>query len=148
MIPSGLHFVYWSSVSKEGSVGPRTGFFHYFAQKEIVAKRFNTEIEAFEDSFTEEDLERFRSNLKVRVNYSYHLKYYTVCLIVLNQGAPCFMPKSTKKRPKFFFQKAPQFWSKAPQFETFSTWHEVENDPPCHFYYIFMQQFFPRATQN
>ena len=65
MIPSGLHFVYWSSVSKEGSVGPRTGFFHYFAQKEIVAKRFNTEIEAFEDSFTEEDLERFRSNLKV-----------------------------------------------------------------------------------
>ena len=65
MIPSGLHFVYWSSVSKEGSVGPRTGFFHYFAQKEIVAKRFNTKIETFEDSFTKEDIERFRINLKV-----------------------------------------------------------------------------------
>ena len=25
MIPSGIHFVYWSSVSKEGSIGPRTG---------------------------------------------------------------------------------------------------------------------------
>ena len=33
MIPSGLHFIYFSAVSKEGSIGPRTGFFHHFAQK-------------------------------------------------------------------------------------------------------------------
>ena len=64
MIPSGLHFIYWSSVSKEGSVGPRTGFFHYFAQKEIYAKRFNAQTETFEDTFTTDDIERFRHNLK------------------------------------------------------------------------------------
>jgi len=60
------------------------------------------------------------------------------CLIVLNQKPPFFLPKGAKKRPKFFFQKAPQFWFKVPHFETF----EVENYPPCHFYSSFMQQFF------
>ena len=53
-----------------------------------------------------------------------------------------------KKRPKFFFQKAPQFWSKAPQFEIFPIEHEVENDPPNHFYCIFMWQFLPEQCKT
>ena len=35
MIPPGLHFVFYSAVSKEGAVAPRTGFFHCFKEKEV-----------------------------------------------------------------------------------------------------------------
>ena len=38
----------------------------------------------------------------------------------------------------FHAKKPPKIWSKAPQFETFPIGHEVENDPPNHFYCIFM----------
>ena len=49
-----------------------------------------------------------------------------VLSIVRNQEAPFFVLKSAKKRPKIFFNKAPQFQPKAPQFETFSIWHIVK----------------------
>ena len=39
-----------------------------------------------------------------------------VLVKVLNWKAPSFLPKGAKKRPKMFFQKAPQFYSKPPQF--------------------------------
>lgn len=64
MIPSGLHFIYFSSVSKEGSVGPRTGFFHHFAQREIIAKRFDPKEEVFVSDVSNEDIERFRLDLQ------------------------------------------------------------------------------------
>ena len=58
-------FLYFrSSVSKEGSVGPRTGFFHNFAQKEILARKFDPQNENFQDCFNNEDIERFRANIK------------------------------------------------------------------------------------
>lgn len=41
MIPPGLHFIYYSAVSKEGCVAPRTGFFHYFSPQEIVVKKWD-----------------------------------------------------------------------------------------------------------
>ena len=56
---------------------------------------------------------------------------YSVCVIVLNQKPPFFVPKGAKKRPKFFFQKAPPILVKGATFE-------VENDPLCHFYSSFM----------
>ena len=59
------------------------------------------------------------------------------CVIVLNHKPPFFVPKGAKKRPKFFFQKAPQFWSKAPHFESF----ENKIDPLCRFYSSFELQF-------
>ncbi|ORX52759.1 AAR2-domain-containing protein [Hesseltinella vesiculosa] len=37
MIPPGLHFIYYSSTSKEGIQGLRTGFFKYFEQAEVTA---------------------------------------------------------------------------------------------------------------
>ena len=73
MIPSGVHFVYWSSVSKEGSIGPRTGFFHNFSQKEILAKRFDAQKEQFVSDVSDEEIERFRSNLQ---NMDRHLGAY------------------------------------------------------------------------
>ena len=35
MIPPGLHFIFFSAVSKEGTVAPRAGFFHFFKEKEV-----------------------------------------------------------------------------------------------------------------
>ena len=56
--------VFFSSVSKEGSVGPRTGFFHHFAQCEIIAKRFDPKEEVFVSDVSNEDIERFRLDLQ------------------------------------------------------------------------------------
>jgi len=53
MIPPGLHFVFYSAVSKEGTVAPRTGFFHCFKEKEILVKRYDTLQETIVDSDTQ-----------------------------------------------------------------------------------------------
>lgn len=64
MIASGLHFIHYSTVSKEGSVAPRTGFFRYFKDKELIVRKWNKLDEdignEYEDS---EQLERYRHNL-------------------------------------------------------------------------------------
>ena len=78
MIPSGIHFVYWSSVSKEGSIGPRTGFFHNFSQKEILAKKFDQQKEQFFNIDDHEEIDRFRANLQ---NMDRHLGNNTIDLI-------------------------------------------------------------------
>ena len=78
--------VLFSSVSKEGSVGPRTGFFHHFAQREIIAKRFDPKEEVFVSDVSNEDIERFRLDLqnldknlgKYRHRKSYKLEFCTV----------------------------------------------------------------------
>merc|ERR550539_1091952 len=64
MIPPGVHFVYWSAVSKEGQTAPRTGFFHDFRPKEVIAKRYNQVKETFEDILDEEEVRRLEINLK------------------------------------------------------------------------------------
>jgi hypothetical protein len=38
-------YIISSSVSKEGSVAPRTGFFYNFNKKEVVVRKWNPEIE-------------------------------------------------------------------------------------------------------
>jgi A1 cistron-splicing factor AAR2 len=38
-------YIISSSVSKEGSVAPRTGFFYNFKKKEVVVRKWNPEIE-------------------------------------------------------------------------------------------------------
>nr|CAG4637252.1 EOG090X0AVR [Ceriodaphnia reticulata] len=64
MIPPGIHFVYYSSVSKEGSVAPRTGFFHNFRKKDVVIRRWEPEIEDMVDLSTEQERECIKANLK------------------------------------------------------------------------------------
>lgn len=41
MIPPGLHFIFYSSVSSTGDVAPRTGFFHYFKKQELLVKKWD-----------------------------------------------------------------------------------------------------------
>jgi len=64
MIPPGVHFIYWSSVSKEGQVAPRSGFFHEFHPKEVMVKRYNPSNESFDDVHDQEEVNRFQINLK------------------------------------------------------------------------------------
>lgn len=45
MIPPGIHFIYYSSVSKDESTAPRKGFFHYFKKKEILIKKWDNSDE-------------------------------------------------------------------------------------------------------
>ena len=45
MIPAGLHFIYYSPVSKEGSLAPRRGFFHIFTPGQIVIQKFDIKTE-------------------------------------------------------------------------------------------------------
>lgn len=64
MIPPGLHFIYYSAVSKEGCTAPRTGFFHYFKQQEIIVTKWdnlNEDLNICQSS--EEEVERIRFNL-------------------------------------------------------------------------------------
>jgi len=64
MIPPGIHFIYWSSVSKEGQAAPRTGFFHEFHPKEVMIKKYNHANENFDDVLEQEEIQRFQVNLK------------------------------------------------------------------------------------
>ena len=45
MIPPGLHYIFYSSVSKTGDVAPRTGFFHHFHEREVLVKKWDTNSE-------------------------------------------------------------------------------------------------------
>ncbi|CAG0912816.1 unnamed protein product [Notodromas monacha] len=65
MIPPGLHFIYYSAVSKEGSTAPRTGFFHWFEKEEVLARFYSAKDEEITDRrATEDELERFKANKK------------------------------------------------------------------------------------
>ncbi|GFY51865.1 protein AAR2 homolog [Trichonephila inaurata madagascariensis] len=65
MIPPGLHFIYYSAVSKEGCVAPRTGFFYFFSPQEIVIKKWDSKNEDL-NSLTPsgEEKQRIRENLQ------------------------------------------------------------------------------------
>ncbi|XP_050308401.1 protein AAR2 homolog [Anthonomus grandis grandis] len=41
MIPSGLHYIFYSSVSNTGDTAPRRGFFHYFKKGEFLVRKWN-----------------------------------------------------------------------------------------------------------
>ncbi|KAI8344021.1 A1 cistron-splicing factor [Chlamydoabsidia padenii] len=45
LIPPGLHFIYFSTTSKEGVQGIRTGFFKYFDIGEVAVREWNPKIE-------------------------------------------------------------------------------------------------------
>ena len=66
MIPPGIHFVFYSAVSKfDGSSAPRTGFFHFFKSQEIVIKRWNSAQEELVDELkNDEEIKKIRLNLQ------------------------------------------------------------------------------------
>lgn len=49
MIPPGLHFIYYSPVSKEGQLAPRTGFFHMFNKGEVVVRKYDPGTECLKE---------------------------------------------------------------------------------------------------
>ena len=72
MIPPGLHFVFYSAVSKGGETAPRTGFFCFVKRKEIVVKKWDSQTEEIvEGDGSEENTERMRSGLTLILSKSY-----------------------------------------------------------------------------
>lgn len=66
MIPPGIHFIFYSSNSKHGGhASPRSGFFHYFKQREILVTQWNHTLEEinFIDK-SEDELKSLRDGMK------------------------------------------------------------------------------------
>jgi A1 cistron-splicing factor AAR2 len=55
MIPPGIHFIYFSVSDKYGSLGLRSGFFHNFNAREVLAKKWNSQSETIETYEMSED---------------------------------------------------------------------------------------------
>ena len=51
-------------MSKEGQVAPRSGFFHEFNSKEVMIKKYNPISESFDEVIDQEEINRFKVNLK------------------------------------------------------------------------------------
>ena len=66
MIPPGIHFVFYSAVSKfDGAPAPRTSFFHTFKSQEIVVKRWHAKDEELVDeSKTTDEIKVIKANLQ------------------------------------------------------------------------------------
>ncbi|XP_064402615.1 protein AAR2 homolog [Halichondria panicea] len=64
MIPPGFHFVFYSVVSKDKKASPRTGFLHFFKQKELVVRRWDKSLEVISsEGILSEDEDRLRISL-------------------------------------------------------------------------------------
>ena len=64
MIPPGVHYIYYNIVGKDGSVSPRRGFFLHFVSGDVTVHRYDPSTEEIVDDLTEEEKERYRSNLR------------------------------------------------------------------------------------
>lgn len=65
MIPPGIHFIHYSSVDSCDETGQRSGFFHNFKNKEILVKRWDSELEDISSiPVTEEEVNRIRENIR------------------------------------------------------------------------------------
>ncbi|XP_049870185.1 protein AAR2 homolog [Pectinophora gossypiella] len=75
MIPPGLHYIHYSSVSKgSGDVGPRSGFMHNFQQKEFLVKMWDKKTEDMsKEEISDESIQRLKDNL---LNLDRHLGPY------------------------------------------------------------------------
>lgn len=64
MIPSGLHYFFYSSVSRTGDTAPRTGFYHNFNKGELLVKRWNQKDEEVSlEEVTEQEKDHLRTNI-------------------------------------------------------------------------------------
>ncbi|GFS07362.1 protein AAR2 homolog [Elysia marginata] len=63
MIPAGIHFIYFSSVSSEGQRGPRSGFFYNFTPQEVVVRHWDAQAEDIKPTrLSDGEMERYVSN--------------------------------------------------------------------------------------
>lgn len=66
MIPPGIHFVYFSSLSEHDrhSLSPRSGFFKFFAEKEMCVRKWDSLSEDLDTVVvSQEEEQRYRDNL-------------------------------------------------------------------------------------
>ncbi|XP_054162808.1 protein AAR2 homolog [Oppia nitens] len=64
MIAPGLHFIYYSSVSKDGTVGPRSGFFRFFKPQELVVRKWHQFDEDIDEEYTDSvQYQRYKDNV-------------------------------------------------------------------------------------
>ncbi|KAJ2454337.1 hypothetical protein EV183_001583 [Coemansia sp. RSA 2336] len=63
MIPPGIHYVHLSVFNSEGQPGMRSGFFHDFQSRQLIAKRWSCQNEELED-LSEQDTRRIRLNIR------------------------------------------------------------------------------------
>ncbi|KAJ2851803.1 hypothetical protein IWW36_000764 [Coemansia brasiliensis] len=63
MIPPGIHYVHYSVFNSEGQPGMRSGFFHNFQSRQLIAKRWSCENEDLED-MGEQDVQRIQLNIR------------------------------------------------------------------------------------
>ncbi|KAG7153612.1 protein AAR2 homolog [Homarus americanus] len=65
MIPPGLHFIYFSAVSRQGDTAPRTGFFHVFQHREVLVRHYDPKDEDLKmEDVDPEEVERIRAGLR------------------------------------------------------------------------------------
>ncbi|KAL1505661.1 hypothetical protein ABEB36_005171 [Hypothenemus hampei] len=65
MIPSGLHYLFYNSVSNTGDVAPRCGFFHYFKKNEILFKKWDKLNECIsKEPFSENEVVGLKDNFR------------------------------------------------------------------------------------
>ncbi|XP_029211693.2 LOW QUALITY PROTEIN: protein AAR2 homolog [Acropora millepora] len=65
MIPHGLHFVYYSAVSKAGQTAPRTGMFFFSKRQDIFVMKWDAVSEdVVEIGIDEEEKEKYREGLQ------------------------------------------------------------------------------------
>ncbi|XP_044761597.1 protein AAR2 homolog [Coccinella septempunctata] len=70
MIPPGLHYIFYSSVSRTGDVAPRSGFFYNFRKGEVVVRKWDAKEEDLSDyKATEEEIASFRRNIRTMDNF-------------------------------------------------------------------------------
>jgi len=66
LIPPGLHYVFYSSTSKEGIPGMRTGFFRFFEAGEVVVRKWSNHTEDLldESEMDMQQVERYTKDIK------------------------------------------------------------------------------------
>lgn len=66
MIPPGLHYIYFSAVSRsQGDTGPRSGFFYDFKAREVVVRFWDSHLEIVSDKrLEEEEVEKLKKDKK------------------------------------------------------------------------------------
>lgn len=66
MIPPGFHFVFYAAVGRSGGqTAPRTGFFQYFKQREVVVKKWDPKTEDMMDQeMSDEEMKNLKAGKK------------------------------------------------------------------------------------
>lgn len=65
MIPPGIHYIFFSSVSYTGDKAPRMGFFHQFKKSEVLVKKWDTVEECISsEPVSENEIVSLKDNLR------------------------------------------------------------------------------------